>query len=151
MHLCFNLLFHMSKGLSFVSFTADVEWHRHNHLTEPYQGLLKSRVMTLKISNQLSENDKNVEKQNLMREVEVIVERKVYVEIPTEVIKKLEVIKEVFIDGAVRGLESFEDFCPFPTALSVFRWESPGENMLSSGILLGWCCAAVLSAAKNIY
>ncbi len=59
------------------------------------------------ISHQLSEKDINDEKQKLTKEVEVIVERKVYVEIPTEVIKKVEVIREVFVDGAVRG--------PFPT------------------------------------
>jgi hypothetical protein len=62
-----------------------------------------SHVTTLNDADQYTKERMEADKQYIVREV--IVEKKVYLEIPKEVIKKVEVIKEVIkeviMDGAL--------------------------------------------------
>ncbi len=61
-------------------------------------------IKTLDDADQCANERIEEEKKNIVREVEVIVERKIYLEIPKEVIRKVEVIKEVIREVIMDGV-----------------------------------------------
>jgi hypothetical protein len=101
----------------------DVERNRQNHLS--HQGVADLRksiecmghIKTLHDADQYTKEKIDEDKKNIVREVEVIVERKVYLEIPKEVIRKVEVIKEVVVDGALAVSDPAECREEFSTTL----------------------------------